>query len=210
MKKESDGSTKLENSGKQSGGNGKWGNTFDSITDFISIHDRDLKIVKVNKALVDFLETEPKKIIGKYCYKVMHGLMEPWPGCPHLEAIKAGKTVTKVVEDPTIGIPLQIRCCPYFDENGELTGSVHIARDITEQRKAELEKEQLLAKVNADFSNMEKMKGFLSICASCKKIKDEKGSWNHIESYFEKHLDVRFSHSICPECTKKLYPEFMD
>ena len=51
------------------------------------------------------------------------------------------------------------------------------------------------------------LKGFLPICANCKKIRDDKGYWNQIESYIQKHSEAEFSHSICPECAKKLYPD---
>lgn len=52
------------------------------------------------------------------------------------------------------------------------------------------------------------LSGFLPICASCKKIRDNKGYWNQIEVYIESHSDAEFSHSVCPDCTKRLYPEF--
>lgn len=52
------------------------------------------------------------------------------------------------------------------------------------------------------------LSGFLPICASCKKIRDDNGYWNQIESYIKEHSEADFSHSICPECAKKLYPEF--
>jgi hypothetical protein len=46
------------------------------------------------------------------------------------------------------------------------------------------------------------------ICASCKKIRDDKGYWNQVEKYVSEHSEAKFSHGICPECLKKLYPEF--
>tara|TARA_B100000315_G_scaffold97080_1_gene89258 strand:- start:352 stop:897 length:546 start_codon:yes stop_codon:yes gene_type:complete len=49
--------------------------------------------------------------------------------------------------------------------------------------------------------------GFLPICASCKKIRDDKGYWNQIESYIKEHSEVNFSHGVCPDCARKLYPE---
>ena len=51
------------------------------------------------------------------------------------------------------------------------------------------------------------LSGFLPICASCKRIRDDKGYWNQIESYISAHSEAEFSHGICPECAKKLYPE---
>ena len=51
------------------------------------------------------------------------------------------------------------------------------------------------------------LRGLLNICAYCKKIRDEKGIWNKIESYIHKHTDANFSHGICPECMRKHFPE---
>ena len=50
--------------------------------------------------------------------------------------------------------------------------------------------------------------GMLPICANCKKIRDDKGYWNQIEAYIGDHSEAEFSHGICPDCAKKLYPEF--
>jgi hypothetical protein len=51
------------------------------------------------------------------------------------------------------------------------------------------------------------LRGFLPICASCKKIRDDRGYWNQIESYIKEHSEAEFSHSICPACAERLYPE---
>jgi HAMP domain-containing protein len=68
-----------------------------------------------------------------------------------------------------------------------------------------------LAQANEQLQlSLEKIKtlsGFLPICASCKKIRDDKGYWNQIESYIEKHSEAEFTHSVCPECAQKLYPD---
>jgi hypothetical protein len=62
------------------------------------------------------------------------------------------------------------------------------------------EKEKALLEVK-------KLTGLLPICASCKKIRDDKGYWNQIELYIRDRSEVEFSHGICPECAKKLYPD---
>jgi hypothetical protein len=51
------------------------------------------------------------------------------------------------------------------------------------------------------------LSGLLPICANCKKIRDDRGYWNQIEAYIQKHSDTEFSHSICPECAQELYPD---
>ena len=53
------------------------------------------------------------------------------------------------------------------------------------------------------------LEGFLPVCASCKKIRDANGSWSEMEVYIREHTDADFSHSICPECAERLYPELM-
>ena len=57
-------------------------------------------------------------------------------------------------------------------------------------------------------SEVKKLSGFLPICASCKKIRDDKGYWNQVEVYIRDHSEAQFSHGICPDCKKKLYGDF--
>lgn len=52
------------------------------------------------------------------------------------------------------------------------------------------------------------LRGFLPICSSCKKIRDDRGYWTQIEGYIKEHSEAEFTHSICPECAEKLYPDF--
>ncbi|MEA2039393.1 MAG: response regulator [Thermodesulfobacteriota bacterium] len=75
------------------------------------------------------------------------------------------------------------------------------------QQKRELEKMNKELKEALDTINT--LHGILPICANCKKIRDDKGAWSQVEEYIGKHSDVQFSHGICPECAKKLYPEFV-
>lgn len=82
-----------------------------------------------------------------------------------------------------------------------------IIHDISERKKIEREKEELISKLEQAFAEIKILKGILPICASCKKILDDKGAWKQIESYIRDHSEVEFSHGICPECAKKLYPE---
>jgi hypothetical protein len=54
---------------------------------------------------------------------------------------------------------------------------------------------------------MKYLEGFLPICANCKKVRDEEGNWQLIESFIHDHSEARFSHGICPDCALHLYPE---
>lgn len=63
-------------------------------------------------------------------------------------------------------------------------------------------------KLKEAYDEISTLRGIIPICASCKKIRDDKGYWNQIESYIKEHSEAEFSHSICPDCLKKLYPDF--
>jgi len=115
----------------------EWRTTFDSITDMISIHDKNFKITRVNKALANALNTEPKELIGKNCYEVFHSTKQPCPNCPHTWTLKTKKPATLEYFEPCLGIHLGVSTSPILDENGEVTSSVHIAKDITERKLAE-------------------------------------------------------------------------
>jgi PAS domain S-box-containing protein len=80
-------------------------------------------------------------------------------------------------------------------------------QDITLRKEAEAERERLIGELREALAEVKQLSGLLPICSSCKKIRDDKGYWTQIETYIHKHSDAQFSHGICPECAKKLYPE---
>jgi PAS domain S-box-containing protein len=86
-------------------------------------------------------------------------------------------------------------------------GTQGIAKDITERKEVEEEREKLILKLQVALDNIKILKGLLPICANCKKIRDDKGYWNQIEIYIREHSDAEFSHGICPGCAQNLYPD---
>ncbi|MDH3349054.1 MAG: response regulator [Desulfobulbaceae bacterium] len=70
-----------------------------------------------------------------------------------------------------------------------------------------IERDELIVGLRNSLDQVKTLSGLLPICASCKQIRDDKGYWNRLESYFAEHSNVEFSHSVCPDCVKKLYPE---
>ncbi len=71
----------------------------------------------------------------------------------------------------------------------------------------EEERERLIQELKEAVEKIKTLRGMLPICSSCKKIRTDKGYWTQIEAYIREHSDVEFTHSICPECMKKLYPD---
>ncbi len=89
-----------------------------------------------------------------------------------------------------------------------MLGAIETLRDITATKQSEQEREKLISEFKEALAKVRTLGGLLPICASCKKIRDEKGYWKQIESYLSDHSEAEFSHSICPECAKRLYPDY--
>ncbi len=90
--------------------------------------------------------------------------------------------------------------------DGKPCGRLWHHTDITELKRAEGEKSRLVAELTEALAQVKKLSGFLPICASCKKIRDDQGYWRQVEEYIRDHSEAEFSHGICPECAKRLYP----
>lgn len=95
-------------------------------------------------------------------------------------------------------------------ERKNIWGLLGISTDITELKQLEEEKGNLIIDLQKALSEVKKLSGFLPICSSCKKIRDDQGYWSEVERYIGEHSEVQFSHGICPDCVRKLYPEIAD
>jgi hypothetical protein len=92
----------------------------------------------------------------------------------------------------------------------QIAGAIANAQLFIERKRALEDGEQLILKLQKALTEVKQLSGLLPICASCKKIRDDKGYWGQIESYISDHSEAEFSHGICPDCMKKLYPDFAD
>jgi PAS domain S-box-containing protein len=119
----------------------EWRTTFDSITERVSILDKDLRIIRVNKAFADTFRIKPKELLGKTCYEVVHKTEEPPPGCPHRETLRTKRPASLEFFEPNLGIYLEESASPIFNEIGEVVGSVRVARDVTQRKRMQ---EQLM------------------------------------------------------------------
>ena len=110
-------------------------NIFESISDLLYINSSDYTIRKINRAVCEKIGKSPKEILGRKCYEIFHGMDSPWELCPHHKTIATNKPYVGEVEDPNLGGTFLISSSPLFDANGSLTGTVHIARDVSEIKK---------------------------------------------------------------------------
>jgi len=77
--------------------------------------------------------------------------------------------------------------------------------NISERRRAAEERERMIVELTEALANVKTLRGLIPICASCKKIRDDKGYWSQVEVYVRDRSEAEFSHGICPDCMKKLY-----
>ena len=78
--------------------------------------------------------------------------------------------------------------------------------DISDRKKIETERESMINELQSALAEVRTLKGIVPICAGCKKIRDDKGFWEQVETYVQKHTEAKFSHGFCPECVEKYYP----
>jgi len=90
---------------------------------------------------------------------------------------------------------------------GDIVGTRVVLTDITLRKRVEQQRDKLISELKKSLDEVKILEGIIPICTSCKKIRDDSGYWNQVESYISSHSDAEFSHGICPECIEKLYPD---
>jgi len=95
----------------------------------------------------------------------------------------------------------------FIGVGGLWIGMGNIRNRIKEREAVEKERNGYVEDLQEALEQVKQLGGLLPICAHCKNIRDDKGYWNKIESYIHQHSEAEFSHSICPECAKKFYPD---
>lgn len=176
--------------------------------------DRDLTYIGSNQAFAEVAGLDsPYELSGKTDYDLLRD-------STHAESYRQwdkkimdeGKPVIDIEEsyhnsDGSEGTVLTSKV-PLKDKDGIVFGILGICTDITKRKKMELEKEALITELKEAISKVKTLGGLLPICSNCKKIRDDKGYWKQIEEYIMTHSDAEFSHGICRDCAKMLYPDF--
>jgi len=128
------------------------------------------------------------------------------------ERVKRGERVERfeTVRVRKNGTPVEVSLTisPLKDANGKVVGASTVALDISKKKKEEAEWLRLIRELTEALAHVKTLSGLLPICASCKKIRDDQGYWQQVETYISAHSDADFTHGICPDCVKRLYPEY--
>ncbi len=196
-----------------------------SIPDIVYRLDKHGKIIFISDSVKSYGYT-PSEMIGKnmfeYVYpgdkeKALHRINERRTGDRKTASFEI-RLIPKNFENRHFEIRSSVtQEMPYFLLDAEglyasddikdecFIGTQGVVRDITERKRSEHVRNQLLHDLQISLSEVKTLQGFLPICARCKGIRDDQGYWNKIESYISAHTDVKFSHGICEDCSKELY-----
>jgi PAS domain-containing protein len=116
----------------------RWEETFNAITDMITIHDIDYNIIMANRAAEKILKLPDfKNVLKPKCYAYYHGTDGPPEGCPSCYCLKTGQPCGFEIYEPFLNMHLEIRAMPSLDEKGDVVGLIHVVRDITDRKKIE-------------------------------------------------------------------------
>ena len=177
----------------------------DAIPSPLLVVDADVQIIGFNLAASTMLSQSPELIIRRRAGEVLH--------CLHAAETPAGCGRAGPCKD-----------CPV---RNSVTASFHGQRVVRKKARMELVGEggitpiyllvttapfthqdvSLVLLILEDITELMEMKSILPICANCKSIRDDQEYWQSVEDYFKKHLDLNFSHGVCPKCARELYPE---
>ena len=183
----------------------------ESSADAIYGKNLDNLIVSWNPAAERLLGYSAEEIIGrstavlypKHCSAEMLEI---------IDCVKRGDTLVereteRLRKDGGL-IPVVVTVSPIKNNAGQVIGASSITRDITRQKQAEAEREQLIQNLRTTSNQLQTLSGLLPICATCKRIRDDKGYWQQVEAYLSKHSEITFSHSICPACVEEYERQF--
>jgi PAS domain S-box-containing protein len=175
-----------------------------SVTDAFAAVDRQARVTYVNDHAVTLWRHTREELLGKSLWAVFPEAL----GTPfHTETMKALEN-----GEPAHFEELYPPFNAWFEVDVYLApeGASIFFRDVTARRLAQEERENLVHELTQALSNVKTLSAMLPICSACKKIRDDKGYWSQIEEYVRKHTDTQFSHGICPDCVRVLYPEVAD
>lgn len=194
----------------------KWQNSFlETVVEslpypFLVVNVADFTVVKANR-----LAAPAGLIPGITCHELTHRSLKPCAAgddhsCPLQMVMQTGKPVVmEHIHYDGQGDEqfVEVHGYPIFSPDGRVVQMIEYGVDITERKRQEQEKERLILELRKTIDDVKKLRGMLPICSWCKKIRNDEGYWQQIESYISLHAEVDFTHSICPDCMEDKYPD---
>jgi PAS domain S-box-containing protein len=170
-------------------------------------HDRELRYTWINSPVLawasqDWVGHTDREVLGREEAEHLMAIKQ--------EVLRSGvgtRTETTVTfQGETRHFDLTVE--PLRDRKGACVGLTCAATDITQLKLSVLEQKRLIAKLQDALDEVQLLSGLLSICAYCKRIKDEHNNWQPLESYIQSHSEAKFTHGMCADCLRKMDPDY--
>jgi PAS domain S-box-containing protein len=173
----------------------------EGVPDAMMVFDDQDRLVDANAAARALLARRAGELIGKNAAEVLAG----WPAVIEmLHHRRSGEVFA--IDAPHGETTFEARISSLKERTQSAGGCLLVFRDVSEARQAAKERERLIAELQQALAQVKTLSGMLPICAGCKRIRDDAGYWSQIETYISKHSEARFTHGLCPECSKKYFP----
>lgn len=170
--------------------------------------DDKLYIRAINRVAAQRLGGEVTELTGRNFLDLLSGAVRESRHQRLRQVLETGEP--QHFQDRREGRDFDLSFYPLLDPQGQAVGVAIFGQDITERLAVEREREALVVSLTQALAEVKTLSGLLPICSNCKRVRDDQGYWNQIEYYVSQHSQAQFSHGICPECARKLYPDLMD
>jgi PAS domain-containing protein len=180
----------------------------DAIPSMVFILDAEVRVVDANHAASRFVQNQPENMLKKLCGAAIHCINTKD------DVEECGKT--EFCNDCVIrnSVSKALAGQQVFREKMTFTSfSLNDNREVHFLVTASgfsHDSNRLCLLIMEDITELIELKKILPMCSNCRKIRADEQFWQQLEDYLIKHSDTRFSHSVCPECAKQLYPELFD
>lgn len=177
----------------------------DSLPSALFIVDRNFKICDVNPEAKKMFKIDAEEIVDRLCGDILNcqHAVEDEKGCGNTQYCK-NCVIRESVENAGKGMTVYKK---KYELKVKKHGKKSSRHTLVTCSPFKYEGKDLILLVIEDVTDLYHLKRMLPICASCKKIRNDDNYWENVADYLKDHTDLEFTHSICPDCAKRLYPE---
>ncbi len=175
----------------------------EGMSDGMIVVDTEGRVVDANRAALFLLRHHGKVPIGSRLTEEFPILKDDLDD----PADRVGTPVEIETDEDDKPRIIEAEVTPFFIGQVMTGGHLVVIRDVTRKKLAERERELLISELQDALKQVSMLEGLLPVCSSCHNIRNDAGEWERMDVYIEEHSLVEFSHSICPACARKLYPD---
>lgn len=179
---------------------------FDTVADPIYAFDDEQRLALVNKAFAALFDTTPSRLVGRPLGEALPAQGAAVVLAPATSGTAEADTVHTVTDVHGRDRAFLVSRTTLTEPDGTPL-SVGVMRDITARKAAEDERDRLVVELGEALASVRTLRGFIPICAACRKVRNDQGYWQAVEVFVGEQTEAQFSHGLCPECSPRYFPD---